>query len=77
MDVLLKLGDIFFTRGTGLFSRAIRVCTRSFGEKRSKVNYVGVVVREGDIRAAVVCVLRAEVTAYLRAVPAAGLGVCR
>jgi len=54
MDVLLKPGDVFFTRGTSCLSRAIRVCTRSFGEKRSKVNHVGVVVEEGGIQTAVV-----------------------
>jgi hypothetical protein len=50
MDVRLEPGDIFFTRGSGLLSRAIRVCTRSFGEKRSKVNHVGVVVEAGGIQ---------------------------
>jgi len=54
IDVLLKPGDIFFTRGTSCLSRAIRVCTRSFGEKRSKVNHVGVVVEKGSIQTAVV-----------------------
>lgn len=54
MDVLLKPGDIFFTRGPGLFSRAIRFFTRSIGEKRTKVNHVGVVVEEGGIQTAVV-----------------------
>jgi len=54
MEVLLKPGDIFFTRGPGLFSRAIRFFTRSIGEKRSKVNHVGVVVEEGGIQTAVV-----------------------
>ena len=54
MYVLLKPSDIFFTRGSGLLSRAIRFFTRSFGEKRSKVNHVGVVVEEGGIRTAVV-----------------------
>ena len=54
MDVLLKPGDVFLTRGTGLLSGAIRVCTRSFGERRSKVNHVGVVAEEGGIQTAVV-----------------------
>ena len=54
MDVLLKPGDIFFTRGSGLLSRAIRVCTRSFGEKPSRVNHVGVIVEEGGIQTAMV-----------------------
>jgi len=54
MDILLKPGDVFFTRGTSCLSRAIRLCTRSFGEKRSKVNHVGVVVEEGRIQTAVV-----------------------
>ena len=54
MEVLLKPGDIFFTRGPGLFSRAIRFFTRSIGEKRTKVNHVGVIVEEGGIQTAVV-----------------------
>jgi len=54
MEALLKPGDIFFTRGTGCLSCAIRVCTRSFGEKRSKVNHVGVVVEQGGIKSAVI-----------------------
>ena len=53
-EVLLKPGDVFLTRGTGLLSRAIRFCTRSFGEKRSKVNHVGVVVEGGGLQTAVV-----------------------
>ena len=54
MDVILQPGDVFLTRGTSLLSRAIRVCTRSFGEKRSKVNHVGIVVTGGGIQNAVV-----------------------
>jgi hypothetical protein len=54
MGISLIPGDIFLTRGTGLLSFLIRVCTRSFGEKRSKVNHVGVVVEEGGIQTAVV-----------------------
>ena len=54
MDVILQPGDIFLSRGTSLLSRAIRVCTRSFGEKRSKVNHVGIVVEAGGIQEAVV-----------------------
>jgi len=54
MDVVLRPGDIFFTRGPGLFSRAIRFFTRSIGEKRSRVNHLGVVAEEGSIRTAVV-----------------------
>lgn len=34
-------GDIFLTRGSSLLSKAIRFCTRSLGEKRSRVNHVG------------------------------------
>lgn len=54
MKALLQPGDVFLTRGTSLFSRLIRVCTRSFGERRSKVNHVGVVVAGGGIQDAVV-----------------------
>jgi cell wall-associated NlpC family hydrolase len=54
MGALLQPGDVFLTRGTSLFSRLIRVCTRSLGERRSKVNHVGVVVEGGGIPDAVV-----------------------
>lgn len=54
MEIQLKPGDVFLTRGTSLLSRAIRVCTRSFGEARSKVNHVGIVVTGGGIQDAVV-----------------------
>jgi len=54
MDVMLKPGDVFLIRGTGLFGRLIRVCTREFGEKRSKVNHVGIVVEGGGLQDAVV-----------------------
>lgn len=54
MDVMLEPGDVFLTRGTGLVSWLIRVCTRSFGEKRSKVNHVGIVVGSGGVKEAVV-----------------------
>ncbi len=54
MDVALQSGDIFLIRGTGLLGRLIRVCTRGFGEKRSKVNHVGIVVEGGGIQDAVV-----------------------
>ncbi len=54
MSIILKPGDIFLTRGTSLLSFLIRVFTRSFGERRSKVNHVGIVVQEGTLRNAVV-----------------------
>jgi hypothetical protein len=39
--------DIFFTRGTSLVSRAIRVLTRHIGESRTQVNHVGLIVGSG------------------------------
>jgi len=54
VEVLLKPGDVFLTRGAGLLSKIIRFCTRSFGEKRSKVNHVGLMVEAGGIQDAVV-----------------------
>jgi hypothetical protein len=54
MRIILKPGDIFLIRGTGLLSLLIRFFTRSFGEKRSKVNHVGIVVQEGTLRNALV-----------------------
>ena len=52
--IKLKEGDIFFTKGTGFLSKAIRFCTRSIGEKRTKVNHVGIVVEEGYVSTTVV-----------------------
>lgn len=46
--------DIVLTRGTGLLSRTIRVLTRGFGEPRTKVNHVGIVVEGGTVREAVI-----------------------
>ena len=54
MEVLLKPGDVFLTRGTSLLSKLIRICTRNIGEKRSKVNHVGIVVEAGGMTEAVV-----------------------
>jgi hypothetical protein len=54
MDVILKPGDVFLTRGKDFLSRAIRFFTRTIGEKRTKVNHVGIVVEEGTLRNAVV-----------------------
>jgi hypothetical protein len=52
--IMLKPADIFFTRGKGFISRGIRFFTRGFGERRTEVNHVGVVVEEGTLRTAVV-----------------------
>lgn len=64
MEVLLSPGDVFLTRGTGLLSKAIRFCTRSFGEKGSMVNHVGIVVAEGDIQSAMVVEALIKVTEH-------------
>ncbi|UCE34885.1 MAG: hypothetical protein JSV40_02930 [Deltaproteobacteria bacterium] len=53
MTITLQPPDIFLTRGTSLVSRAIRLFTRAIGESRTKVNHVGVIVIEGDLRTAV------------------------
>ncbi len=54
MTVELKLGDVFLTRGYSPLSRAIRFFTRGFGEKRTRVNHVGLVVEGGSLESAVV-----------------------
>jgi len=54
MSAVLEPADIFFTRGKGFISKAIRFFTRSFGEKRTMVNHVGLVVEGGPIAEAVV-----------------------
>ena len=53
MGILLEPRDIFLARGCGFISRAIRFITRSVGEKRTKVNHVGIVVQCGNIKTAV------------------------
>ena len=54
MEPQLQPADVFLTRGTGLLSRAIRFFTRRFGESRTMVSHVGVVVEGGPIREAIV-----------------------
>ncbi|MBA7517704.1 hypothetical protein ES705_09758 [subsurface metagenome] len=53
MNILLEAGDIFLTRGSSFISRAIRFFTRSIGEKRTKVNHVGLVVQRGKFKTAI------------------------
>jgi hypothetical protein len=48
-STILEPADIFFTRGRGLLSRAIRFFTRRVGEARTKVNHVGIVVTRGTL----------------------------
>jgi DNA-binding transcriptional ArsR family regulator len=54
MSEELQPADIFLTRGKIWISRAIRFFTRRIGEKRTKVNHVGLVVEGGSIQQAVV-----------------------
>jgi hypothetical protein len=54
MAVEAAAGDVFLTRGHGFLSKAIRFCTRGIGEKRSKVNHVGVVVVGGNLEICIV-----------------------
>ena len=54
MTILLESGDIFLTKGSSFISRAIRFFTRSIGEKRTRVNHVGIVVQRGDVKTAIV-----------------------
>jgi len=54
MSIILNSGDVFLTRGKGFKRRAIRFFTRGFGEKRTKVNHVGLVVEGGDLKTAII-----------------------
>jgi hypothetical protein len=54
MTIILKPGDVFLTKGPGLLSRLIRFFTRSFGERRTRVNHAGVVVQQGTLQTAVI-----------------------
>jgi hypothetical protein len=51
--VTLEPCDVFLTRGSGFVSRAIRVFTRRFGETRTRVNHVGIIVDEGNMETAI------------------------
>jgi hypothetical protein len=53
-DVYLMPGDIFLTKRKNLAGWAIRFFTRGFGESRTKVNHVGLVVEKGMMREAIV-----------------------
>ena len=64
MSVTLEPGDVFLTRGHAFFSRAIRFFTRDAGEKRTKVNHVGVVVEVGEITTTVVVEALSRVTRH-------------
>ncbi len=54
-DTALQLEpcDIFLTRGSSFVSRSIRFFTKRFGEKRSKVNHVGIIVETGNLHSAI------------------------
>lgn len=52
-ELYLEPCDIFLTRGTSFVSGAIRFFTRSFGEKRTEVNHVGIIVDGGTVHSAV------------------------
>lgn len=54
MNEQLEPADIFFTQGTWWVSRAVRFCTRTIGESRTKASHVGIVVRGGSCETAVV-----------------------
>ena len=64
MSIFLEPGDIFLTRGCGLISKAIRFFTRSIGEKRTKVNHVGIVVQEGDFKTAIIVEAQSKVVRH-------------
>ena len=48
-SVNLKPGDVFLTRGNSFLAKAIRFFSRSIGEKRTQVNHVGIVVKQGTL----------------------------
>lgn len=49
MDTRVQAGDIFLTYGESFLSAGIRFFTRGVGEKRTKVNHVGIIVTEGTV----------------------------
>jgi len=54
VHIELEAGDIFLTKGNAIISRLIRFFTRGIGEKRTKVNHVGLIVSPGDLHTALV-----------------------
>jgi hypothetical protein len=50
--LVLEPCDIFLTKGTGPISGAIRFFTRGFGESRTQVNHVGILVEGGSVHSA-------------------------
>ena len=52
-QVRLQPCDVFLTRGTSFIASSIRFFTRSFGEKRSQVNHVGIIVEGGTLHSAI------------------------
>ena len=51
-DLRLEPCDIFLTKGDSFVSKAIRFFSRSFGEKRTEVNHVGIIVTPGSVHSA-------------------------
>lgn len=49
METHYQSGDIFFTKGTSWFARAIRFFSRTGGESKTEVNHVGMVVVPGTV----------------------------
>lgn len=53
-NTVFRPGDVYLTKGTSFVARLIRTFTTRFGESRSQVNHVGIVVTEGGVDRAVV-----------------------
>jgi len=53
MNVELKAGDVFLTRGNSILSRLIRFFSRGIGESRTAVNHAGLIAEPGDLHTAV------------------------
>lgn len=51
-ELQLERCDVFLTKGTSFVSKAIRFFTRSFGEKRTQANHVGIIVAPGSVHSA-------------------------
>ena len=48
-NVLTRPGDVVLTRGNAWISRAIRFMERTWGESKSRVNHVGIIVEGGPL----------------------------
>jgi len=65
MENLIQPGDIILTYGNSFISKAIRFFSRTIGEKRTKVNHVGLTVVEGSLESCIIVEALSKVVKHL------------